>query len=278
MPCLARALALVTGLLVLVPQSGAAKAASVDPDSLIFDPERAIAHSQAALGGRLSDHAFIDQDGRPVRLSQYDGNPLVISLVYTACVEACPVLIERLAEAVAVAREALGENRFSVITVGFDAEKDRPARLKSFAKTHGIDLRDWRFLSGDAATINALVEELGFLRLASPRGFDHIAQVSVVDDERRIFSHVYGAELEPPALVEPLKALVFDELSGPLRFDEIVERIRLFCTFYDPATGRYALDYSFIISLTVGGLALLGLALVLVRAWLRSGQLPGGPA
>ena len=278
MPCLARVLTLVTGLLVLALQSGAAKAASVDPDALAFDPERAIAYSQAALGRRLSDHAFIDQDGLPVRLSQYDGRPLVISLVYTACVEACPVLIERLAEAVQVARDALGEQSFSVITVGFDAEKDKPARLKSFAKTHGIDLSDWRFLSGDAATIDALVEELAFLRLASPRGFDHIAQVSVIDDERRIFSHVYGAELEPPALVEPLKSLLFNELSGPLRFDEIVERIRLFCTFYDPATGRYAFDYSFVISLTVGGLALLGLAFVLVRAWYRSGHLPGGPA
>ncbi len=268
---------LAAAFLSLVLTAGPSAAGTDETKALLFDPEGAIAYSQAAIGRRLSDHAFLDQDGRSVRLSHYQGEPLVVSLVYTACAESCPILIERLADAVSVAREALGERHFSVITIGFDAEHDRPARLKSFARTHGIDLRDWRFLAGDAATIDALVAELAFLRLPSPRGFDHIAQVSVVDGERRVYRHVYGADLEPPALVEPLKALVFEELAGSRRLKQVIERIRLFCTFYDPSSRRYAFDYSFFISLAVGGLSLLGLAFILGRAWYRSEYGPGHP-
>ena len=69
------------------------------------------------------------------------------------------------------------------------------------------------------------------------------------------------------------------KIAGQLAdLSDLIERVRLFCTFYDAKKGRYAFDYSFFISLAVGSLALLCLAVVLVRAWLRSGRFPGNPA
>jgi protein SCO1/2 len=238
-------------LLLLALSAPVAVAQDDNAERFIFDPQAAIARSQATIGGRLSDHLFIDQDGRDVRLSDYGGKPLVVSLVFTACAEACPVLIEYLAEAVEVAREALGADGFAVVTVGFDAERE---------------------------TLDALIEELGFMRVESPRGFDHLAQTSILDGERRIFRHVYGADFEAPALVDPLKALLFDDVGRLADLSDLIERVRLFCTFYDAKKGRYAFDYSFFISLAIGSMALLCLAIVLIRAWLRSGKFPGNPA
>ncbi len=274
MPALPGLLLSLSLALGLVSMATTAVGAAQPPKPDIFDPEAAIAHSQSAIGRRLSDLGFIDERGRAARLSDAGGRPLVVSLVFTACAESCPILIEHLAEAVEAAQDALGADSFSVITVGFDPEQDSPQRMRAYARSHGIDLPNWRFLSGAPETIDTLIEELGYLRLSSPRGFDHVAQTSIVDSERRIFAHVYGDSFPVPALVEPLKALLFERASPLTDLAQLVERVRLFCTFYDPGKGRYAFDYSFFIALTVGALTLLGLGVILTRAWLRAAKPP----
>lgn len=239
---------------------------SNEASGLAFDPDAAIARSQAAIGRSLAEYSFRDEDGEVVRLADYRGRLLVISLVFTACSQSCPLIIERLAAAVEVAQDALGPDSFSVITVGFDSRNDTPTRMRAFARTHGVDLPGWRFLSGDQATVDALVQDLGFLRIASPRGFDHIAQISIIDPDGRVHGHVYGDDFEAPALVEPLKVLVLGQGAVVTDVAAVIQRVKLFCTFFDPRSGRYAVDYSFVISFAVGGLSLLALAFFLVRA------------
>lgn len=245
---------------------------------IALDSEAAIARSQAAVGRRLGDHAFVDQDERPVRLADYLGRPLVVNLIYTGCAESCPLTVQKLRAAVKVARETLGPGSFAVASVSFDSLSDSPARLRAYAREQGIGDADWRFLTGDHESVDALVEELGFLRVESPRGFDHIAQTSIVDPEGRVYAQVYGSDFEAPALVEPLKALVLDEVGARVDLDAIIERVRLFCTFYDPASGRYTFDYSFFISLAVSGLILLSLAAILLRNFISTDRSSGGTA
>ena len=264
------ALLLLLGLTLGCAGTVRAQADKAEPN--VFDPAAAIAHSQAAIGRQLLDHVFTDADGGTFRLSDVGGTPLVVSLVFTACAESCPILIETLADAVEVAQDAFGPSSFSVVTIGFDSEHDSPERMRDYAASHDIDVPQWRFLSGPSETVDALIEELGYLRLSSPRGFDHVAQTSIVDGERRVFAHVYGDSFPAPALVDPLKALLFKRASPLTDFAQLIERVRLFCTFYDPSSGRYAVDYSIFISFTIGGLSLLGLATILVRVWLRSAR------
>ena len=239
------------GFLSSLPAIALAQETAGTPD-LSLDPDAAVARSQAAIGRSLGEYSLLDGDERVVRLADYRGKPLVISLLFTACTESCPVILQRLAEAVEVAREALGPDSFAVVTVGFDAEHDSPTRMQAFARSQGVDLPGWRFLSGDRANVDALVEDLGFSRVPSPRGFDHIAQV--------------------------LKVLALGQATALTDIDAVIQRVKLFCTFFDTRSGRYAVDYSFVIALSVGGLALLGLAFFLVRALWGLHHPPRGPA
>lgn len=264
--------AALAAVLLLLP-SGPADAAQ-RPEADVFDPEAAIARSQAAIGRPIGDHGFTDRQGRTVRLAEFQGKPLVVNLVFTACTQSCPVLIEHLADAVAAAADVVGWDGFNVVTVGFDPAADRPERLAAYAGSHGITAPNWRFLAGDPAAIDALIDELGFLRYASPRGFDHLAQTSVIGPDGRVFHQVYGDDFEVQALVEPLKALVLRDVGGLASVSDVIERVRLFCTFYDASAGRYAFDYSFFIALTVGAASLLALGVILLRAWLSAGGPP----
>lgn len=239
-----------------------------------LEPEAAIARSQAAIGRQVGDHRFLDARRQSVGLADYRGKPLVVSLVYTACDQTCPMIVQSLAGAVEAARATFGREAFAVVTVGFDPPSDTPERMRAFAREQGVDLPGWRFLSGTPETVAALADDLGFVYRASGRGFDHMAQTSILDSRGRVYRHVYGANFGAPALVEPLKALALDRSLAEGGLAGLVERVRLFCTFYDPRTGGYRLDYSIVFGLAVGGLTLAALAAVLTRAWLRLRRRP----
>ncbi len=233
-----------------------------------FDPEKALDASQASLGGKIGSYRFIDTRNQSVSLEQYLDKPLVISLIYTGCSDICPMVSETLADAVEIARDALGADSFQVVTIGFDARNDTPNRMRSYAASHGIRMDGWHFLSTDAATLDALARDLGFSFRPSPQGFDHLSQTSVIDTDGRVYRHIYGADFSPPLLVEPLKQLTYGGRIEMTSIEGIINRVRLFCTLYDPASGKYRFDYSIFISVVLGSLILGSIAIILVRAWL----------
>ena len=240
----------------------------------VFDRDAALAYSQSAVGRSLSGYAFVDSEQKVRRLSDYAGKPLVVNMVYTGCIYSCPLVVQALYEAVEVAEEALGSGEFHVVTVGFDTATDTPAQMRAYARSRGIDLGNWDFLSTDAETASRLVGDLGFLVMDSPGGFEHIAQTTIVDETGRIYQHVYGAEFEPPALVEPLKNLLLAMPAAAPPLTALIERVRLFCTNYDPSSGRYRFDYAIFVALIIGGITLLGLSIILVRSARRAFRRP----
>ncbi len=238
--------------------------------SATSNAENAVALSQAALGQQLPDLVLTDTNGRTVRLSDYRGKPLLISMIYTGCVDVCPTLLESLHPAVEAGRRTLGEDSFAVITVGFDIRNDTPERLRLFARARGVDLPNWSFLAADESNLDALAKAVGFGIYSRAGGFDHLAQVSLIDAEGRVSQQIYGAIFEPPIIIDPLKALVFRR-SEPLRsLDVLVDRIRYFCTVYDPKSGRYYFNYSLFVSIGIGLISFSLIVFALMKEWWRA--------
>lgn len=225
----------------------------------------AAALSQAAIGNRLPPLVFTDTAGDSIALTGLRGKPVLVSLVYTGCTDVCPAIIENLRPAIEIAQNALGDDSFTVVTIGFDTRHDTPERMQSFARSRGIDLPNWKFLSGDRNTVERLADAVGFSIVPSAGGFDHMAQVSVIDADGRIYQQVMGGVFNPPAIVEPLKDLMFDRRRPILSIAGIAQRIKLFCTVYNPNTGRYYFNYSLFIATGIGIFCLLTIGIWLVR-------------
>jgi len=236
-----------------------------------YDADKTVQVSQAAVGSALQNFEFTDSHGGAVSLSQYQGKPLLVSLIFTSCHHVCPAITKHLANAVDAAREALGEDSFRVITVGFDTPVDTPDAMRVFANQQDIDDPDWDFLSASAETMAGLVENVGFVYFPSPRGFDHVNQVTVVDRDGVVYRQVYGAAFDLPWLVEPLKELVFNRPQPGSHFaSDILGRIKLFCTVYDPNTGRYKFDYSLFVGMGIGVLSVFAVISYLLLEFLRA--------
>jgi protein SCO1/2 len=235
-----------------------------------YDPDTALDISQAAIGRQLANHSLVDTDGTSVSLHDFAGKPLVISMIFTSCHHICPTLTIHLDQAARAAREVLGEDSFEIVTLGFDAENDTPDAMAAFARAQGINTGGWHFLSATPETIAALSEETGFIFFPSPRGFDHINQLTVLDRNSIVYAQVYGVSFELPWLVEPLKDLIFnrpESVGHP--WSSLVDRIRLFCTVYNPGTGRYEIDNSLFFQIAIGLMIIVSVSFYLWREFRR---------
>jgi len=267
MEVLCRISTLILGGTLLLSSSGVASAQHAPDNSR--DSE-ALRISQAAIGRQLGDYRLTTKDGRQLRLAELRGRPLVLSLIYTSCYHICPTLTAELARAVDVAREALGEKGFAVITLGFDVANDTPARMAAFARERNIDDPDWYFVSTDAVSIERLAQDIGFRYERRGGGFDHMTMTSVIDQSGVLYRQIYGVQVTAPALVEPLKQLIYGRRANAVTLSGWVNGLKLFCTVYDPASGRYRFDYSVFVGIIAGIMSLGAVAIFIVRAWRES--------
>ncbi|MDT8376518.1 MAG: SCO family protein [Mariprofundaceae bacterium] len=236
-----------------------------------FDNNTALKISQAAIGRTLDGYQFQDRQGRTVSLADYRGKPLMISMVYTSCYHICPTTTRNLSRAVTTVRSAVGKDAFRVVTIGFDVAHDNPERMSSYARQQGVSSeKNWSFLSSDKATVDRLTSDLGFLYAPSSTGFDHLIQTTLVDGEGKIYRQIYGMEIDPTLLTQATKELVYGLDPASFDLESIVNRVRLFCTIYDPASDSYKLNYGMIFGMIVGLLVVTATGIVIVR-FIRQG-------
>jgi len=243
-----------------------------------FDEKAALKESQAAIGRQIGDYQFRDSEGRAVRLSELRGKPLVVNFIYTGCMQVCPATTQFLKGAVKDAERAIGPGTFRVATIGFNLPFDSPQAMKDFARKNGLASPNWLFLTPDAATLSALVADFGFRYEATPAGFDHLLQVSIVDQGGRVYRQVYGDSFDAPLFVGPLLQLA---QNAPVADNTVLafwEQVKLLCTVYDPSAGRYRLNYVVIIELLVGSSVMLGGIGFLVIEWRRRRRAPAREA
>jgi protein SCO1/2 len=266
--CVAVALCLVQT--TVVAATGAAEPSAVALDFASYSHDEALAHSQTAIGSTLQGIDLLDAQGNVVSLESLHGKPVILSMIYTSCHHVCPSTTQFLQQAVNKARSALDEDSFHVLTVGFDTINDSPERMQQFAQRVGNTDSRWKFLAADKDNLAALTEQLGFIYYPSPKGFEHLVQASVIDADGVIYRQVYGMSFPLPVLIEPLKELVFGQPREQSTLDWMENKIRLFCTVYDPARDRYNIDYSVFIGTFVGLMVSLVFGRALYREWKRS--------
>jgi len=239
-----------------------------------LDRTTALRGSQAAVGHAIGDYILRDRAGRLIRLSSYRGKPLLVSFIYTGCFQVCPTTTKALQKVVSVATDALGASRFNVISIGFNQPADSPQALKSFAIQYGINSPNWEFLSPPAAVVPKLARDFGFSFAATPAGFDHLLQVSVVDAQGRIYRQIYGDDYSADYLIEPLRQLVIGAPVTEVRsLAAILDQVRILCSVYDPRSGKYRVSYGLVLEVAGGVTFLLWIIWFFLNEWLARRRL-----
>jgi protein SCO1 len=145
------------------------------------------------------DIPLTNQDGKPVKLIDHRGKPLLISMFYTGCQFVCPRIIDALKKTEGALSPAERKNT-TVLMVTFDPDRDDVAALKTVMVERNLDARQWTLARTDDRNVRKLAATLGIQYRALPSGdFNHTSVLILLDAEGRIVaktSTIGGADKE----------------------------------------------------------------------------------
>jgi protein SCO1 len=233
-----------------------------------LDAAEAMRASQAVVGRLPADHVLLDREVRPVALASLRGKPLLVSFIYTGCFQVCPATTRALDHTVSALTARFGPERFKVVSIGFNQPADSPQAMKAFASQQRITHPNWDFLSAPAPVVPTLTREFGFRYAPTAAGFDHVLQVTLLDREGRIVRQVYGDQPATALLAEDLQQILAGQpLPPPGLLADVIDRVRILCTVYDPRTGTYRVDYSLAWEIAGGVTFILFMVLYMLNEW-----------
>ena len=151
------------------------------------------------IGDVIPDYKFTNQFGAPISLSQFKGNALAITFIFTRC--PFPTFCPRMSQNFEKAQKALkakadAPKNWKLLSISFDPAYDTPERLNKYSQAYGIDTDHWQFATGDLWNIDGITEQLGltFYRETPTALPQHNLRTVVLDARGRLQKVFVGNE------------------------------------------------------------------------------------
>lgn len=129
-----------------------------------------------------------DQDGSTVRWSELHGTVRIVTMFYSSCPHACPMIVETI-KAIESRLPVAERTRLQVGLLSFDYERDTPSRLKKVAGERSIDPSRWHLYRTDDAAARHLGGLLGIqYRKLADGEFNHSSVLILLDANGRILA------------------------------------------------------------------------------------------
>jgi len=183
---------------------------------------------------------FRDESGKAVRLRDYfGGKPVVLILAYYRCPMLCSQVLTGATHAFRQLPFRIGQ-QFNVLTVSFDpretpalAAASKQTYMASYGQPQAAD--GWHFLTGQQAEITALTQAVGFHYAwdAQTQQYAHATGIVVLTPSGKVAQYFYG--IDYPA--QDLRLALVQ--SSQERIGSLTDEVLLFCSHYDPNSGRY---------------------------------------
>jgi protein SCO1/2 len=106
--------------------------------------------------GELPAFGLVDQDGAFLTHRDLGGRVWIFDFIFTRCQATCPLLTERLDR---VSRRLASSRGVWKASITVDPGFDTPEVLRQYASSRGIANPTWRFLTGPADEITALLRD-----------------------------------------------------------------------------------------------------------------------
>ncbi len=186
------------------------------------DPEvkRARTPDPGLEGYRIPDFALVDQDGRPVDATIFDGRYTILDFIFTNCPFVCPGMSAQMARL----QDELHGTGVRFVSISVDPERDTPERLREYAQQLGADPNRWRFLTGTRQATWAIARDaLSFDVSLDPArtiptkegeqmtNINHPSKLILVGPDRRVLGlYSYSFEPDIQSLMRRVRLLVGD--------------------------------------------------------------------
>lgn len=222
------------------------------------------------------DLEFYDTNSEKVKLNSFflEKKPVILSLVYYSCPRVCNFATDGVVDVVnRMAALEVGSD-YKVLTISFNPE-DTPeiAGQKAQRYYEQLDQRhfpkgNWHFLTGDAESIKALTNAVGFRYKKEGNEFAHPSSLIIITPDGMISRYLNGIQHEP----KDLRMALLEATNGEIGTSRIINKALLFCYQFDPVGKKYALAALKVVK-AGGVITLLCLGAFLTYFWKREKRL-----
>ncbi len=165
--------------------------------------------------GEISDESIFNlttkwntEEGETIELKDFQGETLVVVMIYTTCKAACPRLMADMRNI----ESQMPENRLNnlqFVLVSIDPETDTPKRLKEFAIENEMDDNQWTFLQGTKSGVREFANVLAVkYKEISPMDFSHSNIISVFNAGGELIHQQEGLGVDNKETISKILELI----------------------------------------------------------------------
>jgi protein SCO1 len=203
---------LITATLVVEETTGYLEDITKTGEAPLPEPSaETLASRMIEPGAMVPDAEFTDQDGRRRRFSDWRGQTIAVTFVYTRCPlpDFCPQMDRHF---VAV-QKALKDDpalaaRVHLLSVSFDPDYDTPKVLSAHAKTIGADPALWSYVTGSPESVDPFAAAFGVSIMREDKPLQeilHNLRTPVIDAEGRLSEVLGGNQWTPQELLAAIR-------------------------------------------------------------------------
>jgi protein SCO1/2 len=161
-----------------------------------------------SLDAVLEGLALRDQDEARFDPERLRGKAVLVNFMFASCPTICPMQTRDLVTVQRALSDAA--QRFEVVSISVDPERDTPAVLKRFAEANGVDLGTWTFLSASLEDTRRLTGRLGVF---DPRGGSavpsaHGTSLYLFDGSGRLIQRYAGVPVDHARITREVRHLL----------------------------------------------------------------------
>lgn len=161
------------------------------------------------------NYILTDQDSGRVKFpSDFEGKVKLVSFIFTACPDICPMTVLNL-QRIREAADKKGIKNIEYIAISFDPERDTPSILKKYAEIRDIPTTNYTFLTGEKPMIEKMLEKMNIVAVAADSSYNkkgelnymfiHTDRITLIDAENRIRKEYKGSEINLDEIINDLE-------------------------------------------------------------------------
>ena len=163
-------------------------------------------------GEPVPDFSLTDSNGQALQLQDLRGKTLLVTFIYTRCPipTLCPAMMSRMTRVRELIDEVPeGREKFEVLTITLDPERDTPEKLKAYASAHGVESSNWKFLTGSSEQIQELAGYFGVVFVEEDGGMiAHNLRTALIDAEGRLALVLSGTDWKTGELAASIREML----------------------------------------------------------------------
>jgi protein SCO1/2 len=170
-------------------------------------------------GTEVPDFGLVNQDGKRIHLSQYRGKALLLTFVYTRCLQPdqCTLMSNNFAAIdQALQKQPETYDKTHLLTISFDPDYDTPKVLRSYGASHTGRYSDetfqhWEFASGTKDEVKGVAQFFGLRYYHDTESNDeeviHSMRTAIVGPDGKVVKLYRGNEWKPEEILGELRSL-----------------------------------------------------------------------